>query len=148
MEITCLAQVLIVGVYWAVLHRYVEQRFAQLQVIDGYAQFVYYRMIIVHSVPGFVILTHLVTTRAVLIPGHSLYLMLFGMGYLAINYMGTVYRGNPVYPFLTWTDSRSAYVCLGLGLGAFVLYHFIAMITAIARKKPLEQDRKGYQLLE
>jgi hypothetical protein len=148
MEITCLAQVLIVGVYWAVLHRYVDQRFVQLQVVDSFAVFVYYRMIIVHSVPGFVMLTHLVTTRAVFIPGHSLYLMMFGVGYLMVNYLGTVYRGNPVYPFLTWTDSKSAYVCIGLGLGAFILYHFIAMVTAIVRKKPLLLDRKGYKLLE
>ena len=134
LEVTLVTQVLIVGVYWPVLHHLVLDKLKT----ESDAVFLYYHMIFIHSVPFLAILFNTMLSRTVLIPGHCLYVVLVGFIYCFFNYAGVRYRGHALYPFLPWEDYKSILVCIVLLVFGAILYQIVCFIIIKIKKRPIE----------
>ncbi len=77
-----------------------------------------------------------------MIPGHSLYALAVSALYCFVNYLGVLYRGHPLYPFLPWTDYKSIIVAIGLTIFSFIVFHLLCFVTAYLKRKPLISSNK------
>ena len=122
-EMCLSSQIFIVCVYWTILHDLVMQSIAHLN--DPWTEFLF---IYVHVWPGITILLNVVFTDLHLIPSHWRYMIPVGLLYLVVNLIGTIYRNQPVYPFLTWKDYKSPFIAGGLLILGKVNYDFVCWI--------------------
>ena len=88
-------QVIIVVVYWSVLHNGVVRDIAPLG-----DDILYFTVVHIHWIPFAAVAINVTLSRTVLIPSHYMYIIYFGSIYLVVNYIGTLIRGKPLYPFL------------------------------------------------
>ena len=104
------------GFYWPILH----------PKIDSYVtpgdNFLLYHMYCVHSLPFFSSLINVLVSRVNFIPSHDIYYMISGACYSVANFLGTCYRGKPLYPFLDWTDYKSVLFCVILIIVCGIVY--------------------------
>ena len=138
LEVTFVTQIVITSIYWPILHHIAMERIKTEP--DG--SFLYYHMIFIHSVPFIAVLVNVTLSKVRFIPGHSLYIVLYGIFYSCVNYAGTLYRGHPLYPFLNWQDYRSLIVCGILNLVIFLLFQMVTAALCILKEK------KQYTLTE
>ncbi len=82
----------------------------------------------VHVWPGLAILLNVVFTDLRLIPSHSRYMIPVGFVYLVVNFIGTLVREEPVYPFLTWKDYKSPLIGVALVISGKVNYDITCWI--------------------
>ena len=126
------SQILIVCVYWTLLHDFVMQSILHLN--DPWIEFLF---VYVHVWPGLAILFNVVFTDLRLIPSHSRYMIPVGLAYLVVNLVGTIVREEPVYPFLTWKDYKSPLIAGGLVISGKVNYDIVCWIVNKVTKKRL-----------
>ena len=63
-----------------------------------------------------------------------------GIIYLVVNYLGTVVRGEPVYPFLNWKDFKSPIIGLVLVLSGKFAYDGVCfLINKFSSRKSKKQ---------
>ena len=131
-EVTFVMQVIIVSIYWPLLHHLVLEKLKT----EADSTFLYYHMIFIHSVPFISMLLNLTMSQIVFIPSHSIYLVAVGLLYCIVNYFGSLYRGHALYPFLPWTDFKSIIVCAVLLIISFILYQAVSFLISLAKTKP------------
>ena len=61
--------------------------------------------------------------------------MIFAYAYL--NYRATIAKGSPVYWFLTWEDSTSIFIAIGIATATFLAFFVLAKLTQVI-KRPME----------
>ena len=98
MEAGLIMQILIVGIYWPLIHENFMQR------ISGKPNFAieYWNTLFKHSYPAAAILANIMFSKIAFIRSHYIYCIRIGVVYAVLNYWGTMTRGYPLYPFLTW----------------------------------------------
>ena len=72
-----------------------------------FACYFYAHKVCIHSLPAIAAVINTILTRGVLIPGHALYMILMGLVYMPLNYVGTQYKGEPLYHFMDWKDHKT-----------------------------------------
>lgn len=100
---------IVVLVYWTVLWR---KDFASVVKLPNpnLHTYLWYHKILIHTVPFTCVLINAIMTRAVLVPGHAVYMVIMGLVYMPFNYLGTLYKGEPVYHFLPWKDYKTVLI--------------------------------------
>lgn len=116
LEITFGTQVLIVVVYWLVLHK----QFLASPLADD--PFVFIHMHIIHSLPFITVLLNIIISKTNFIPSHCVYFVLEGFLYSIVNYLGVRYRGHVLYPFMKWDDFSTVIVCFFLLMFGAILF--------------------------
>jgi hypothetical protein len=112
------------------LHTFVMKSIAHLQ--DPWLEFLF---IYAHVWPGVTIFFNVIFSDVVFIKSHSKYMIPVGLAYLLVNFLGTVIRGEPVYPFLTWKDYKSPLIGVGLvAVGKFSYDISCWMISKLNRR--------------
>jgi len=111
-----LCQILIVAIYWGYLHPLVREG------LDPSERFLHFHLRVVHSLPFLSLLVNLILSRMVFIRKHAVYICFLGLGYSVANYLGTLYRKKPLYPFLKWEGFESIVFCVIFVLGACILF--------------------------
>ena len=137
LQVTFVVQVLIVMIYWIVLHPLVVQN---LKIDEE--PFLWYHLIFIHSLPFANVFSNVVFSRVVFIPSHCTYLSIIGWSYSIVNFIGAQYRGQPLYPFLKWQDYKSLIFCLLFNVFAVLLFHLMTIITIKFKKRPTDYNRK------
>ncbi len=105
--------------------------------------YLYYHMITIHSLPFIGVLMNVIISRIVFIPGHCVYLSLFGLFYCIVNFLGTKYRGHFLYPFLPWTDYKSIIVSLLIVVVGAIIYLVVCFVLYRIKLKPEEHNLKS-----
>jgi len=131
-EMCLSSQILIVGIYWTLLHDFVMQSIVHLN--DQWVEFLF---VYVHVWPGVAILLNVVFSDLRLIPSHSRYMIPVGLLYLIVNFVGTIIREEPVYPFLTWKDYKSPIISVVLVASGKVNYDIVCWIINKVTSKRL-----------
>ena len=67
-------------------------------------------------------------TRGVFIKSHGVFVVIAGLLYSFANYLGVLYRGHPLYPFLTWADYKSLIVVVVMVGTAHLLFLLFAFV--------------------
>jgi hypothetical protein len=125
------SQLLIVGVYWTLLHDFVMHSIAPLN--DPWVEFLF---VYVHLWPGVAIFLNVVFSDLRFLPSHSRYMIPVGALYLVVNFVGSVVREEPVYPFLTWKDYKSPVIGVVLVGAGKVNYSAVCWIMGkVAAKR-------------
>ena len=116
-ELVQVIQLIITIVYWIALHEHMLQMIAPLN-----SALLYHLLVHIHWFPLTAITMCVFLSTNVFIPAHATYLFKLGVVYLPVNAFGTWQRGKPIYPFLPWTDYKTAVIGLvlfGAGMAAF-----------------------------
>ena len=121
-EITTMANVVVVLIYWLVIHQKAMEAFAgdQVKIVH---------MHLCHTFPAISNLIILYTTDVQLVPSHWKTLVLISFIYCAINYYVTLARGKPLYHFLDWKDYKSPLICVGMSVFFSGLYILLAKLS-------------------
>jgi hypothetical protein len=130
-EMSFASQILIVGVYWALLHEFVMKEIAHLE--DPWMEFLF---IYAHVWPGAAIFSNVLMSDVSFIKSHNKYMIPVGIIYLIVNLLGTLIRGQPVYPFLSWKDYKSPIIGIALVfIGKFSYDISCWLISKLPKKK-------------
>ena len=91
----------------------------------------------VHTVPLLSIILHFALSRAVPLYSHCSYLFAYIGLLIPLNYLGTLSKGSPVYPFLTWVNPfETSLICIAIGFGLCLAHLLICtLITSVFKKK-------------
>lgn len=84
-EMALVMQLLVTAVYWPVLHAHIV-----LEIEPLNDPIVYWIMVFIHSWPLFNVMANVWLTKVSFVKGHYIYLVLYGMIYMVINYIGTI----------------------------------------------------------
>lgn len=103
-------------VYWPILHPLVHKE------LDPNEIFLWFHMVSIHSLPFFSVAINVTISKTTFIPSHGIYYMITGLLYSFVNYLGCLYRGKALYPFLPWTDYKSILFCIGLDVFSGLKY--------------------------
>jgi hypothetical protein len=106
------AQILITLVYWAALHKNIDGILANEH--ESRRALTYFMLVWIHIYPLIAISVNVALSRFVFSYAHAKYVFWYGPPYMVVNYLGTVSRGGPLYPFMPWTDYKT--VIIGLFL--------------------------------
>ena len=112
-----------VSVYWTLIH---EGNMKTLRKEGIYCKIL--QQITVHITPGIACFINTLITNTVLTRKMALPLLTFGAFYLVVNFVQVKTSGKPVYDFLTWEDSTSLILVLGLKAGFALVYLFICVL--------------------
>ena len=114
-------ELLITAVYWPALHKPTLNFIATL---DNYT-LMYHYMVHIHWFPLAGIAAIVLTSNFTFDYSHGGTFGIYGVCcYLPINAFGTWQRGQPLYPFMPWTDYKTpliGLVLLGVGVGSYIL---------------------------
>lgn len=138
MEAGTIMQVLIIGIYWPFVHEDLMRRITPLPDFPIH----YWNTIFKHSYPAAAMLANIWLSRVAFIRSHYIYCIRIGIVYAIFNYWGTLSRGHPLYPFLTWES-----VPLGIAICAAIITMATAMYLGLtnivnANKHTLGEARK------
>lgn len=129
MEMAMVMQVMIVAIYWPVLHA------PMLTQIKGAPneELIYWTMVFIHTLPFFGVAINVwITPKVEFMHSHYTYFIQYGVFYMFLNFLGTKYRGKPVYPFITWEDWTTVIVLavlMALELSVFFLTCYVVNWT-------------------
>lgn len=87
-QIAFVLELIVCLVYWSVLYK---KDLAKVNYNDGYmfATYFWWHKVLVHTLPALASLINTTITRGVFIPGHALFMIVMGLVYIPINYIGT-----------------------------------------------------------
>lgn len=111
-EIAFASQVCIVGVYWTLLHEEVVAGIEEMrrdnpdEWVDSYRQL----NILIHIVPAAIAFANVFCSQIVLCFEHIHFMVVYGVCYTVVNFVGTHVKGKPIYGFLTWQDFTSVII--------------------------------------
>jgi hypothetical protein len=111
------------------------------EIIKPDEVYLYWHMVTVHSLPFLTVFTNLIISRTVFIPSHCVYVMGLAIAYSCMNYVGCLYRGHPLYPFLKWEDINSILFCMVMAVFGGVLAQISCMATSVLKKKPTQYGK-------
>lgn len=121
-EIMFMMNIIVVIVFWSLLY---EEAIKDCQGDEMKIFNVHYA----HLGPGLSALINFVITDVRLTPSHVKMVFTIAAVYGYVNYIETKKRGAPLYWFLTWEDSTSVVIYLGLMLVFTVLWFLLCRIT-------------------
>ena len=127
MEFGLVLQIMIVAVYWPLIHSDVILSIAEGEVIA------YWITILIHSWPFFAVTLNVLVSQVVFIYCHYRYMILVGIVYALTNYSATKLKGKPLYKFLHWEDQTS--IIISLSLLSATVFFFLALSFAINTNK-------------
>ena len=130
MEAGVIMHILIVGIYWPFLHESTMQR---IQVKPNFTV-EYWNTIFKHSYPAAAILANIMLSRIAFIRSHYMYFIRIGVIYAVFNYWGTLSRGYPLYPFLTW-ESIPETIAVCIALIAMSCFIYLGITKAVNSTK-------------
>jgi hypothetical protein len=136
MEAGMIMQVLIVGIYWPFIHESMMNRLKPLPDFHIH----YWNALFKHSYPAVAMIANIWLSRVAFIRGHYIYCIRIGIVYAIFNYWGTLSRGHPLYPFLTWES-----VPLGIAICAAIIGIATGMylgLTNIVNKNKFKLEDK------
>ena len=113
MELALPCQLLITVIYWTLLHTHMEEELKKKGIEDSVIYFIF---VFVHIQPFLTILIQIYISKIRFIGSHRFYMIILGIIYLPVNFIGTKYYGEPIYPFMTWEDYKSPLIGLILVL--------------------------------
>ena len=93
-ELGLLFEIIISLVYWILIHHHNIARNLEWDNM--------FHKIIGHSIPMVSMVINFLITDIVLVRDHISFLYKFGLFYIFINYVGFLYKGHPLYPFMMW----------------------------------------------
>jgi hypothetical protein len=129
-------------VYWAALYKEDLKELNDFEDED-YKFYLFWHKTLSHILPFVSSVIHAWLSRAVYIPGHSIYMITMGVLYLFTNYYGTLLRGKPLYFFMTWND----YTTIIIGLIIFVfgagVQQLICYVIIKTKKRPIDYKIEG-----
>lgn len=120
--------------YWPKLHSLAIEK-ARTDFPDDFT-FLYYHLICIHSLPAASVVLNVIISQARFVPSHGILICPLALSYCVANYLGVVYRGHPLYPFLTWTDYKSGLVVLGMMVISFLLFQAVTFLITLLRHSP------------
>ena len=124
-----LCNVLVVTIYWTVLHHKALVQFQDFPKRQAY-------MYTVHSVPAVVCMINTWVTRAVMKKAIVKGIIVFAMVYISANYYHVARGGKPIYWFLAFDDIVfTAGVVTGLVGGSALLYLALCEVDAMVKGK-------------
>lgn len=97
-------------------------------------------MIWIHILPFVTTLINTIISRMVFLPFHFVYKAGFNVVYAALNYIGTIMYGHPLYSFLTWQSSLSLIVVFVLSIVDVILYAAVYLIIRSTKQKPSQTE--------
>ena len=119
---------IVMVVYWSVLWRKDLDK-CKLETNEWYALYFYWHKILIHSAPAVGVIVNTILTRGIVIPGHSLYMIIVGVIYLPINYFGTMIRNEPLYHFMPWHDYKTLVIGLTIFCFAALIQQCFCWLT-------------------
>jgi hypothetical protein len=125
-------QALIVGIYWPFVHEYLMNHIKEMP--DFTLQ--YWTSIFKHSYPAIAILANTIISKVAFIRAHYLYCFRIGTVYAVFNYWGTLQRGRPLYPFMTW-ESVPFTIVVCIGLMSVAAFLFVGVTKLVNSTKTL-----------
>mmetsp|Transcript_13855 Transcript_13855/g.9996 ORF Transcript_13855/g.9996 Transcript_13855/m.9996 type:complete len:165 (+) Transcript_13855:339-833(+) len=128
MEMAYATQVFVVVIYWPLLHREAAKK------IDASEVHLWYHMLTIHSLPFLCCLVNVTLSKVVFIPSHGFYFAIEGCLYSVANFLGTMYRGHPLYPFIPWKDFLSVFICMAINVLCAIIYQSICIFLAATKK--------------
>ena len=132
MEAGVIMQVLIVGIYWPFIHESLMNRIRPLPDFPVH----YWNSMFKHTYPAFAMVANIMLSRVAFIRSHYLYCVRIGVIYSVFNYWGTLSRGHPLYPFLTWENVPiSILICIGLIILAVGIFLGVTGIINSTKQK-------------
>ena len=133
LELALAMQLVIVAVYWPVLHRGMLEELAPLN-----DWLIVQVMVHIHWFPFFAVFLNMSLSKTVPIAAHYHYIIQFGCVYMVFNYIGTQFKGHPLYPFMPWTDYMT--VVKGAGIYAVTIGCYLGMCYVVGKvkTKPVE----------
>ena len=110
-------QIMVMIVYWPLIHDYVMEDIKGLN-----DDVVYWIMILIHSWPFLTVFLNVAMTKTIFIYEHYRYLLYVGVIYTIINFVATKVKGKPLYDFLHWNDMSSLIYAIFLNVIAISFY--------------------------
>ena len=55
------------------------------------------------------------------------------IAYAPVNYIATIYRGKPVYLFITWTDYKSVVAIVVIASFLILTFRLVCWVTEITK---------------
>ena len=130
-SIALIMQVIIVGVYWTMLH---EDTMARNKAHTG--ALIY--QCLVHSLPALGCFYNLTVTDFIFYRGIEKLCYGLGVFYLLVNFAMTKITGNVTYWFLSWKDPTHSFIFVVIALGGTsVFIRILANITEAAKQRTL-----------
>ena len=74
---------------------------------------------------------------------HGPYLIKWGFFYIPINAFGTWQRGQPVYPFMPWTDYMSFVIGMGVFITGVILFYISTYILNKLKSRFPQSNKKA-----
>ena len=130
--------ILIVGIYWPFVHNYLMEHITSLPDFHVH----YWNSIFKHTYPAFAIVVNVILSRIAFIQNHYIYCIRIGSVYAVFNYWGTLSRGKPLYPFLTW-ESIPFTIMVCIALIAMATGFFLAVTKLVNSTKTLITTQTG-----
>ncbi len=122
---------MVVMVYWLMIHNDIIDR-----ILATNDAVIYWVTVLIHILPFLAALANCTATTFKFVMRHYFYCLYIGLVYSPINYIGTLIRGKPVYPFLKWEEmGNSLVLCLGFVLVAIVFFLITANIMNLVKKE-------------
>ncbi|CDW89078.1 UNKNOWN [Stylonychia lemnae] len=136
-EIAFISQFAIVTIYWPVLHSYSLEIVEKIRVEHpDMAWKVHHLIIYLHSIPALSIFLNVFISKLVFFYEHARGLVIYSTVYYIVNFLGTKYRGKPIYPFLTWEDWWSLVICIIIVLPNYYVYLGVCALVRYFRPPP------------
>jgi hypothetical protein len=126
LELAFPSQFFITLVYWTVLHTYILEYLEAMETFDYIAYYIY---IFVHIQPFISVVIQIYVSKVKFISSHRFYMIPLGVAYLFVNYCGTKYYGEPLYPFLSWVDYKSPLIGSMLVVIGYYSFDFFCRIV-------------------
>jgi hypothetical protein len=131
LEYSLVIQVMVVVVYWLMIHNEIIDRILATNDI-----IIYWLNICIHILPFLAALVNALATSFTFAMKHYFYCLCIGVIYAPLNYIGTKIRGKPVYPFLKWEDmGLSLLLSAGFVLVAIVFFFATAYLINLYKKR-------------